>query len=435
MKRARTGNPITFFFAIIIGAIIGALIWLYLKGSNVGITLIWDIIPEFFAIKHYTIVMCIIGGLVIGLFHHFWGKYPDDIREAISRLRDEKSYPYRKLPLIVIGAFLPIFFGGSVGPEAGLVCILIALCCWGVDILRVGKFITQELVAGNPYIGGGYMLKRLLREIFRLPDSEENIKKVPTWERWEQVVCGICSGLTGLIIYLLFNVIFGRVFTLPRLESGEIYLKERFMIILLIAVGIGAGYLYLIFHKVTSIFFDKMREKRLHILNSILGGLVLGIIGTIQPMVMFSGGSDFQTLQYQEFAAIPYMLVIIGVVKLFLTNFCIESGWRGGHFFPVLFAGLSIGYGIAIMMGINEIVSVVVVSCALLATMFQQPLGALFLGVIFFPLDDLGWMIIASLVAGVIPVPAPLRMNPENKGFIYSIIHRKESQFKLPSFK
>ncbi len=74
MKRDRTGNPLMFLFAIITGAIIGALVWLYLKGSNVGITLIWNIIPEYFEIKHYTIVMCLIGGLVIGLFHHFWGK-------------------------------------------------------------------------------------------------------------------------------------------------------------------------------------------------------------------------------------------------------------------------------------------------------------------------------------------------------------------------
>ncbi len=350
-------------------------------------------------------------------------------------MKEDKTYPYRKLPLMVIGAFLPIFFGGAVGPEAGLVCIIISLCCWAIDEFRIAKFKAQELIEGNPYIGGGYVLKQMLHCLVTMPDSEENIKKVPMWKTWEQVVSGICAGLTGLIIYLTFNKVFGRVFTLPRLESGDIYLKERFMIILLIAVGIGAGYLFLLFHKITSVFFDKLREKRLHILNSILGGLVLGIIGTIQPMVMFSGGSDFQTLQYQQFAAVPYMLIIIGVIKLFLTNFCIESGWRGGHFFPVLFAGLSIGYGIAIMMGINEIVSVVVVSCALLATMFQQPLGALFLGVIFFPVDDLGWIIIASLVAGAIPVPATLRMNPNNKGFIYSIIHRKDSQFKLPMFK
>ncbi len=439
MKRERNGDPLTFAFAIVTGGIIGALIWLYLKGSNVGITLIWDIIPAHLIIKHqayYTIFMCLVGGLVIGLFHRIWGNYPDNMMEAIKKVMNDKTYPYRKLPLIVIGAFLPIFFGGAIGPEAGLVCIIVALCCWAIDEFRIARFTAQAMVEENQYVGSGVVFRAMLKCLFTLPDSEENIKKKPMWKRWEQVVCGVAAGLVGLFVYLLFNVIFGRVFTLPRLESGEIFLKERFMIILLMAAGIGAGYLYLIFHKLTSMFFSKLRGKRLEVLNAVLGGLILGIIGTLLPITMFSGGADAQTELYNFMSAnAPYMLIVTGVIKLFLTNLCIESGWRGGHIFPVLFAGLSIGYGLAAMLGINEIVTVVVVSSALMATVFQQPIGALILAMIFFPMEDLGWMVIASVVAGCIPAPRAIRENPDNKGFIYSIIHRREGQFRLPNFK
>ena len=78
-----------------------------------------------------------------------------------------------------------------------------------------------------------------------------------------------------------------------------------------------------------------MREKNLAVLNAVLGGLILGLIGTALPMTMFSGGSDIQTMQYEYLKFTPYLLIVIGVVKLFLTNVCIASGWRGGHFFSV----------------------------------------------------------------------------------------------------
>jgi len=151
-------------------------------------------------------------------------------------------------------------------------------------------------------------------------------------------------------------------------------------------------------------------------------------------MTMFSGGSDIQLIQYEYYQYTPWLLILIGTVKLFLTNVCIDSGWRGGHFFPVIFSGLSIGYGLSSLLGTSQILSVVVVTAALLGTILQQPFGALALTVIFFPIDQLGWMAAVCFAAGCIPLPRVLRMNPENRGFIYGLMHRK-GQKKLASHK
>ncbi len=126
-----------------------------------------------------------------------------------------------------------------------------------------------------------------------------------------------------------------------------------------------------------------------------------------------------------------YLLILIGILKLFLTNVCIESGWRGGHFFPVIFSGLSIGYGFSVILGTSQVFSVVVVTGALLGTILQQPFGALALSLIFFPVRQTGWMAAATFVGGCVPVPRMLRVNPDNKGFVYNITHRT-GQKKLP---
>jgi H+/Cl- antiporter ClcA len=241
----------------------------------------------------------------------------------------------------------------------------------------------------------------------------------------------VVAGLSGLLVYEVLNALLGRGLSVPHLSDGELYVRDKVGAILLIAVGIGAGYLYLIFKKLAHAFFSHLAQKNLIILSAVLGGLILGIIGTFLPMTMFSGGNAIQAIQYDYLKYTPYLLILIGVVKLFLTNVCIESGWRGGHFFPVIFSGLSIAYGFSVLLNTNQIFSVVLVTAALLGTIMQQPLGAMALSLIFFPIEDFGWMFLASAVGGCIPVPKPLRTNPDNPGFIYQIIHIK-NQKRLP---
>jgi len=415
-------------FAAVTGVVIAVLVWLYLKLANAGITVIWEIIPSHMEIEHYTLIMCLIGGLIVGIFHHFYGPYPESMADAVRRVRETGFYPFKNLYITIIAAFLSLFFGGAVGPESGLVCLLLGLCFWAMEQFRLARNKIQTSFEEHPGLSGGYVFRQMLKDLFYSADRISNDGSNPEWKRSEQISTGVTTGVVALFIYLLMNRLFGSAFTIPHLEAGEIYMKDRFSVILLAAAGIGAGYIFLISRKLTSLFFGKLRTKKLDILNAVLGGLILGLIGTALPMTMFSGGSDMQLIQYEYYQYTPWLLILIGVVKLFLTNVCIESGWRGGHFFPVIFSGLSIGYGLSTLLGTSQILSVVVVTAALLGTILQQPIGALALMVIFFPVEELGWMTVICFVAGCIPIPPALRLNQENKGFIYGLIHRKEKK-------
>lgn len=420
-------------FCAVTGAIIAAIIWLYLRVANIGITVIWDMVPKYIEskqieTKYYTLIMCLVGGLIVGIFHRFYGPYPESMADSIKRVKNTGTYPYKKLPVTVVAAFLSLFFGGAVGPESGLVCLLLGLCFWAMDHFGEGRQTMEAYFHNNPYSSNGFVFQQMLRTL-RAPVSHE--KGQVEWSRPEQISAGVVAGVAGLITYELLNMFLGRGLSVPHISESEIQAWDRVSVIILILVGIGAGYLFLIFRKLTTDFFEKLRKRDFHILNAILGGLVLGVIGTFLPMTMFSGGNAIQAMQYEYLQYTPYLLILIGIVKLFLTNVCIESGWRGGHFFPVIFAGLSIGYGVSILLGTNQVLGVVVVTAALLGTMLQQPIGALVLSVIFFPIQDLGWMIVASFVSGCLPVPQAIRMNPDNKGFIYNISHMS-LQKRLP---
>ncbi len=422
-KRQPIGR-IMILFSLVTGFVIGALVWLYLKASNVGITLVWDKIGSHFPTAVYTLIVCLIGGVIIGLFHRKYGPIPENMSDAVRHAVNDRSYPYRQIPIVIIAALLSLLFGGAIGPESGLVCLLLSLCFWAKDQFGMARYNVQNFYDCEPQVSGRLVLKNLLANLFTHPLRIAYTPGKVQWSRKMQIACGVAAGLGGLLVYYLLGLILGRAFTLPRIDGGTVYNKDRLFMILLLVVGIAAGYLYLILKKVISTFFKKLRDHNLHILNAILGGLILGLIGGQIPLVMFSGCTDIQTIQGGYMNSVPYMLIVVGVLKLFLTNVCIESGWRGGHFFPLLFSGFSIGFGFAEVLGTNEILSVVVVTGALLGIVLQQPLGALALSVIFFPLRAFGWMVLASFVGGCIPLPAAIRVNPDNRGFIPGMVDR-----------
>lgn len=53
---------------------------------------------------------------------------------------------------------------------------------------------------------------------------------------------GVTAGLTGLAVYELLNLIFGRCLSVPHLQGGVLLLRDKVAVVLLIIVGIAAGY-------------------------------------------------------------------------------------------------------------------------------------------------------------------------------------------------
>lgn len=75
---------------------------------------------------------------------------------------------------------------------------------------------------------------------------------------------------------------------------------------------------------------------------------------------MFAGETQADVLM-ETYLTIPAgVLIATGLVKAMLTPALINLGWRGGHFFPVIFSGVSLGYGLAILTGADPVFCVAV---------------------------------------------------------------------------
>ena len=57
-------NILFLLYTAILGAIVGAIVWGFLRLMNLGITLIWDTIPAQIEFPYYTLCVCTVGGLL-----------------------------------------------------------------------------------------------------------------------------------------------------------------------------------------------------------------------------------------------------------------------------------------------------------------------------------------------------------------------------------
>lgn len=387
------------FFALCIGGAIGAFIWAFLRVMGIGQELLFTELPKQVHIQGLILVICVFGGVVIGIYEKMFHASPENMEAVMAVIKKEGRYPYDHLVVRAIGALLPLIFGASLGPEAGLTGIIAGLCFWAgskfryagkhmEELSEIGVAASLGVIFGSPLFGYSF-------------SAEED--RTVEYSKPIKMVTYITAILGGFGAFALLGMLFGGGAGLPGLTGADIGNRERFCVIVLIPVGIIAGIAYTVFHAGSSQFFAILKDKCGVVACTILGGIVLGIFGMFVPFSMFSGEAQMEVLAETYLEYTPVVLIGIGVAKIFITNVCIQSGWKGGHFFPVIFAGVSIGYGMGIICSIEPVFAAAVVTSALLGYMMKKPVAVVLLLMLCFPADVIVWMLVAAAVGAGVP--------------------------------
>ena len=405
-------SAIYIIYALLLGGFTGGFIWVFLRAVSLGIGFVWEYIPSKVDIPFYTIIMCLIGGIIAGVLRLVFGSYPQSMEEVIAKVKHDGKYPYDKTMIVALCAFVPLIFGASVGPEAGLTGVVVGLCYWVGDKLRfAGSHLKSFTTLGVSAVLGvlfGSPLFGITADVE--PSTDEKSESVALPKPFD-MLGKITAVSGGLLVYYLLGQIFGSGMNFTQLAVGEITNFDRLLGIPLILFGVILGMFYATVRKISHILFTKLsKTKFLTFLSTVLGGLMLGFIGTILPMTMFSGEEEIAEIAevYMKYA--PILLIVTGIAKLFLTSFCIESGLKGGNLFPMIFSGVAIGYGVSMLIGTSPTMTVATISAALLAVNMRKPLAVSLLLLLCFPVRVIPWMIIASFAAANIPLPKFLKI-------------------------
>lgn len=395
-------NLLFLLYTVILGAIVGAIVWAFVRIMNLGIEFIWDFAPSHLNFPLYTLCVCVIGGLLIGVWKKKFGDYPEELATVMGKIKKTGRYQYNNVFSTIISALSPLLIGASVGPEAGLTGVIAGLCTWVGDKLKLYLKEVEELTQ----IG----LSATLGTIFHSPmfgfiEPIESDKEV-VLPRTSKIVLYFSAILSSFSVFFLLGKLFGGRTGLEDFEAGKIDWLQYLYAIPLTIIGIAAGYLYFIFKKLTFTLENKFRKYT--VLRATAGGLLLGISGTFLPLTMFSGEHQISEVMNNAETIGAVMLIVIAVVKLLLTNICIDSGLKGGHFFPVIFCGICIGCAMSIILGIDAIFCASVVTTALVGHTLKKPLATVLLLMIVFPVKLIPIMLFAAISAKFIETPKTL---------------------------
>ena len=381
-----------FAYALLLGVIFGIIIWGFLRATSLSINLLWHHLPSQLAVPFYPILICAIGGLLIGIVQKRYGALPKDLPTVMEDAKAGSKAKRDNLYVLLLAAFLPLVFGGSLGPEAGLAGIIVALCFWishkyksfisGIESLGIiGIMSALSVIFASPIFG-------LIAPI----EDSNNDRALPKSSKITLALAVIISSLG--IMYILSSS-FGGGAGIPRLQGFSSGGLELSVFIPLVIIGVSLGFLFNISGHLSAKLFNQV--KGWTIVKAVLGGLILGTTAIFLPNVMFSG--EHQMLSLLEANLPSLILILTGIAKLLITPLGISSGWRGGYIFPIIFSGLSIGLGLAGLLGICPIFASAIITSALVSVVIEKPLATALLLLIPFGAPSVPFLLASSFLA------------------------------------
>lgn len=404
MSGVGIANRMIFLLSVLVtGSVAGIAVWAILFAMNVGISAIWDRVPIYLG-DLYPVLMCLVGGLVIGLFIRRFGQYPEELPTVMAKVKETGRYEYGDVGRMSVGALLPLVFGGSVGPEAGLTGVIAGVCTWAGDRLKrfgsdfkeltqLGMYAAVSAIFTAPLYGfaGAMGGKRVHGEHEILADKVS------------RAVVTLVAVAGAILTILALTHYVGGGMSMPRFPKIEYGSDELVWLIPLALVGAAAGWLYCVLHHVFARASERAGDRPVS--KAVLAGLILGVCGVILPFTMFSGETQSEEIMELWPTMTIAVLLLTGFVKIVVTAMCVNFGWRGGHFFPVIFAGIAIGYGMAAVSGVDPAFCVCACTAATVGGVMRQPLMAVLLLFLCFPVEAVLAMAVAAVIGSYMPLP------------------------------
>lgn len=388
-------------YAVLLGAIVGLATAVFLLAEHWLTELLWETIPhQIGEFSLYTLLLCTIGGLLIGLGQRFLGDWPKPMQDALEDVRMNGGFDTAHIWHGVVISLISLAFGAALGPEAALIGLAGGLATWVSRRLKV----TAQQAHSLTYFSVSGALGAFFRSPFgsaTLPLESAKADSLPsTWT----LIPGVFAGAAGLLVMILLA---GD--TLRTTYDYLPYISPRDGSDMLLAIpfgllGAGIGWLYLKLHHHIDHLLQPIKTQKIGL--GLVGGMLLGLLATFSPLVLFSGQSGLNELFVSGVEIGPGMLILIGLAKLIALIACIATGWKGGEFFPIMFSGAAVGMGVAYLIpAIDPMVGLAAAMAAATSAMLRKPLATILIVVLFMPASLIIPITIGAFIGSIITTP------------------------------
>ena len=288
----------------------------------------------------WSLLICGGCGLILALLHRPGpNTLLPELRDTLNDLRDPEQAPKRDEVRGLLGASLAQIGGGSIGPEALMsrLAALISQWIWrGRDQRLQAATVAGSLALfGAPLLGGALV-----------GDAPQQQRKLTFLDRW---LPGSLGGLAGFAAFHGIGAASGGSlqqlpYIWPRTLGEDVGTLSAGLLGGLI--GCGMGWLLL--------RWRGWLEQRQLLAHwpwwPLLTGLLLGACMHWLPLVPFAGEDQMRPLLEGQDSTGAWFLLLSGMVKLLMLGLCLETGWRGGVFFPLFLVACALGMGLHVLL-------------------------------------------------------------------------------------
>jgi H+/Cl- antiporter ClcA len=363
-----------------LGIVCAVVTFAFIALVNQGTRLIWEQAAEALGAEGsfqidprlFTILVCSIGGLIVGLLVKLFGDHNAIFAELMLEFGKTGRFDYRHAPGIVVTAFVSLISGASLGPEAPL-----ADACGGLGTLAGDKLkLDDQETRTMGYSGVSGMLASFISNPFGgallgLESAQGGVtgKQAYFWVLFPSL---LASAVSTVVFVLLSGTFFETLYQFPSYTPRVI---DLFYAAPLGLIGGAVGMLFMLSLQRLQRLFQVMKEHV--VVRGLIGGLGMGIIGALLPLTLFSGESETADLITHAAEIGVGMLIVLGFAKLFATSLLLATGWKGGYIFPIMFASAALGLALDLLFpGIPVAVCVAATMAGALVAALRAPLFA-----------------------------------------------------------
>lgn len=387
-------NLVGVIYASLMGIILGFIAWLFLFLVYIGINLFWNDFILKTNSKIIVLIVCIIGGVLVGLCEKYIGKYPKTMEIVFEEFKTTKSVEYKSLPKSMVKVFVILWFGATVGPEAAVTGLIGGLSTLVGEYLKFG-FSKKE--------HDSIIIDSNLKSAFEIPlygfynfiskDDKVKVKKI------KKILYGSII-VFALLAFMFLESLDSKASFITKFSKTIISVGELKFIIPLFIIGL----LIVCYSTILDFIIKKVFEplKKYKVLMAVIGGVIFGTIAICIPFILFSGEHTLGALIEKSSLLGPSLLIVIALFKLISSKICITTGWIGGPIFPIMFSAAAIGMAFSYSVGTNLSFSVAIVMSTAVAGILKNYKITTILLFFFFSFNVWIFILISAFLAEVI---------------------------------
>jgi H+/Cl- antiporter ClcA len=393
--------------AAVLGLIGAMITFIFVVVVKTGQVLIWEQAAQAVGLSTpaFTLLICTIGGLIVGVLVKIFGDHSGIFAEMMAEFGQTGRFNYRHAPGMVITALVSLIAGGSLGPEAPLADACGSLGTLTADKLKLDERETRSL----GFSGLSGMLAAMLTSPFGGSLLGLESARAGISYPWTLFPSLVASAFATVAFVMLTGSYFGTLYAFPDYQPR---FTDLLVAVPLGLIGALAGAIFMIVFKQLR---QVMQPLRQHVIaRGLIGGLGLGIAGALLPLVLFSG--EAETLEVINHAAEigALMLIVLALVKLFITTLCLATGWKGGYIFPTMFAGAALGMAAHLIFpAIPEAVAVAATMAGAMVATMKAPIFSALIVMVLVQTETAPVIAIAVIVGALVTARVSMMTAPQ----------------------